>query len=103
VHLGHMLRALMSKKKKNNTAHLGIFWKSVERIQVSLISYKSNGYFTSGAYASGPMSKKKNIVHLGIFLKSFERIQVSLNCYKGNGYFNLRPVYICENISLNSS
>ena len=55
MHLVHMLRALMSKKKKkSNIVHLGIFLKSVERIQVSLISYKSNVYFTSGEYASGP-------------------------------------------------
>jgi len=31
------------------------------------------------------------------------KVKISLNCYKSNGYFTLRPVYICENISLNSS
>jgi hypothetical protein len=42
-------------------------------------------------------------LYLSIFLKSVEKIQVSLKFGKNNGYFTWRPVYIYDNISLNSS
>jgi len=37
------------------------------------------------------------------FAKSVDKIQVSLNSYKNNSHFTLRPTYICDNISSNSS
>jgi hypothetical protein len=37
------------------------------------------------------------------FFKSVEKIQVSLKSDKNNGYFTLRPMYIYDNVSLNSS
>jgi hypothetical protein len=43
------------------------------------------------------------ILYLSIFWKSVEKIQVSLKSDKNNGYFTRRPVYIYDNISLNSS
>jgi hypothetical protein len=43
------------------------------------------------------------ILHLSVFRKSVEKIQVSLESDKNKGYFTRRPVYIYDNISLNSS
>ena len=43
------------------------------------------------------------IWYLGIFRKSIEKIQISLQSDKNIGYFIWRPVYIYDNISLNSS
>ena len=42
------------------------------------------------------------IGYLGIFRKSVEKIQVSLKFDKNNEYFNCTPMYIYDNISLNS-
>jgi len=39
-----------------------------------------------------------------VFLrKSVEKIQISLKSDKNNGYFTWRPIYIFDQISLNSS
>jgi hypothetical protein len=43
------------------------------------------------------------ISYLNIFRKSAEKIQVSLQSDKNNGYFTWRPIYIYDNIALNSS
>ena len=43
------------------------------------------------------------ILYLTVFRKSIEKIQVSLQYDKYNGYFTRRRMYICVNISLNSS
>jgi hypothetical protein len=43
------------------------------------------------------------ILYLCIFLKSVEKIQASLRANKNNGYFTWRPMYIYDNILLNSS
>ena len=41
--------------------------------------------------------------YVGILLKSVEKIQVQLKPDKDNGYFTWTPMYIYDNISLNSS
>jgi hypothetical protein len=41
--------------------------------------------------------------YLGIFRKCVEKIQVSLKSDKSNGCLTCRHMYICDNISLNSS
>jgi hypothetical protein len=43
------------------------------------------------------------IWYLSIFRKSAKKFQVSLKCDKNNGPFTWRPMYIYDNISLNSS
>jgi hypothetical protein len=43
------------------------------------------------------------ILHFSIVWRSFEKIQVSLKPDKNNGYFTRTPMYISDNISLNSS
>jgi hypothetical protein len=43
------------------------------------------------------------IRYLIIFRKFVETIQILLNSGKNNGYFTCRPMYIYDNISLNSS
>jgi hypothetical protein len=43
------------------------------------------------------------IWYLRIFRKSVQKIQVSLKSHKNNRYFTWRPMYIYDNISLNSS
>jgi hypothetical protein len=43
------------------------------------------------------------ILHFIIFRKSVEKMQVSLKSDKNNGYFTRRPMYIYDDISLNSS
>jgi hypothetical protein len=43
------------------------------------------------------------ILYSSIFRKSVQKIQVSLKSCKNEGYFTLRPLYIYDNISLNSS
>jgi hypothetical protein len=40
--------------------------------------------------------------YLSIFRKSAEKIQVSLKPDKENGYFTRRPMYVLDDISLNS-
>ena len=43
------------------------------------------------------------ILYLGTFRKYVEKIQVSLKSNKNNGYFTRGPMYIYDNISLNST
>ena len=43
------------------------------------------------------------ILHLNIFRKYVELIRVLSKSDKNNGYFTCIPVYICNDISLNSS
>jgi hypothetical protein len=43
------------------------------------------------------------VLYLSIFRKSVEKIQVLLKSDKNNGYFTWLPVYIYDNISLDSS
>jgi hypothetical protein len=43
------------------------------------------------------------IWYLSIFRKFVDKIQVSLKSDKNNGYFTWKPMYIYDNISLNSS
>jgi hypothetical protein len=43
------------------------------------------------------------ILYLNISRKSVEKIKVSLKSDKNDGYFTRRPVYIYDNIFLNSS
>jgi hypothetical protein len=43
------------------------------------------------------------IWYLSIFKKSLKKIQVSLKSNKNNGYFTWRPMYVYNNILLNSS
>jgi hypothetical protein len=42
------------------------------------------------------------ILYFSIFRNSVQKIQLSLKSDKNNGYFTWRPVYIYDNISLNS-
>jgi hypothetical protein len=52
----------------------------------------------------GPHRKDfHEILYLSIFRIFVEKIQISLKSDKNNGYFIWRPMYIYENISLNSS
>ena len=43
------------------------------------------------------------IWYLSVFIRSVQRNQVSLKCDKNKGHFKWRPMYIYDNISLNSS
>jgi hypothetical protein len=45
----------------------------------------------------------REILYLRIFRKSLEKIQVSLKFDKNDRYFIWRPIYIYDNMSLNSS
>jgi hypothetical protein len=42
-------------------------------------------------------------LYVSIFKKSIEKIHVPLESDKNNRYFTWRPMYIYDNISLNSS
>jgi len=45
----------------------------------------------------------REISYINIFRKSVYKTKISLKSDKNNGYFTRRPIYICDNMSPNSS
>ena len=52
---------------------------------------------------SAPTGRIFMVWYLSVFRKSVEKVQFSFKSDKNNRYFTWRPIYIFDNISLNSS
>ena len=86
---------------------------AVNNFQVRPQSCKSDSYLRYACPLVHPSSGMEHLIslrtylyaisYLSIFRNCDEKIQVSLTSDKNNGYLTWRPMYICDNISLNSS
>jgi hypothetical protein len=84
--------------RQEQTQFVGVFaklWKAT----ISFVVYVC----PSACNNSAPTTVFHEIWYLSIFRKSVEKIKVWLKSKKNNEYFTWRPMYIYDNISLNSS
>ena len=84
----------------HNAEFLGTF----EKLRKTTISFVMSVHpLVSMKQLGSHWSDFHEISYLRIFQKSVQKIRVSLKSDKTNGYLRWRPVYIYDNISLNSA
>jgi len=103
----HLLQRLYQPFKYKHMLHVRRIFRCVRKIA------KGDYWFRHVCLSARPSVRMEQfgshwtdcheILYLSIFRKSVHTIHVSLKYDRNNGYFALRPIYICNHISLNYS